>query len=238
MNASYSAGWASTVLPATTTSSTGTPRAASRTTSAASARPPSAITPAGERRTGLGGGEHDWARAGPTRRTDVVALSSAAPSAGTSGTPNAAISPVRECVGRLAAVVRRPDGPRGLADETGRAALVAEHRAPAADLDGVAAGQSSHRDRTGAGDQADPLVQTGGGYEEFGVSHDEAGTPRRVWSAERISAHWRGVSQACPPTATADGRAPWGSASSISAASHAAADTGSCGPPARLLVRT
>ena len=78
-------------------------------------------------------------------------------------------------VGLLAAVVGRPYGPRGLAHETRGAALVAEHRAPAADLDGTAVREAAHRDGSGAGDQADPLVQARGGHEQFGVADDQRG---------------------------------------------------------------
>ncbi len=78
-------------------------------------------------------------------------------------------------VGGLPAVVRGPGGAGRLADESRGAALVAEYRAPAAHLEPAAVREQAHRDGTGAGHQADALVQPRGGDEEFGVAHHEYG---------------------------------------------------------------
>lgn len=143
--------------------------------------------------------------------------------------PERGDEPLREFVRGFTTVVRRPHGARRFPYETGGAALVAERRTPAADLDGAAVGQPPHRHRTGTGHETDALVQPRGGNEEFCVSHHHDGYVEDLSQRGGDAGALAGVSQACPPTASAAGRVSTGRASWASAVSQRAAAAGSCG---------
>jgi hypothetical protein len=76
--------------------------------------------------------------------------------------------PAAELIGTLTPVQGAQHRPGGFADQAGRAPLVAQHPAPAARGHQPAA-DPGHRDRTGAGNDTDPAVETQRRRQQLGI---------------------------------------------------------------------
>ena len=95
------------------------------------------------------------------------------------------------------------DGPDGLTHDAGRTALVAEHPAPAAGGDQLTLTVPGHRDRSGAGDQADAVGHAHRQRHQLGVvDHPRPDRSRGRRARAPSCRHCSVLSQPCAPSPT------------------------------------
>ena len=168
--AAISAGWLAITPPPATAGPRGAPRRTSRVDQRRQRSTAILDDQAREAGAGLGGGEHGVGVPPPGFR---------APSRLEAAAELRRVARIQrpqehldERVGRLAGIDGGPHGARRLADEPGRAALVAQDPPPAARDQHGPVRPAGHGDRAGAGDDADAVGVAGRRHQQLRVVDD------------------------------------------------------------------